>query len=62
MCGTHATALDALTRGYQVTVIQDAVCGVDIADCAGMRDHIELRGGLYQTSDMVLQSLGMHSG
>ena len=51
------SALDAIQLGYNVTVIQDATCGVKHTDCDGMRQRIEQHGGHYETSYSVLNRL-----
>ena len=49
------SALDALSLGYQVTVIQDATRGVSHAECLRMRELIRLRGGHYcHSSDLFV--------
>ena len=48
------SALDALELGYDVTVISNAVLGVDKEACSVMQRLITNRGGRYRTSDLVL--------
>ena len=51
------SALDALHLGYNVNVIHDATCGIELTDCSGMRERIEQLGVLYETSYSVLKRL-----
>ena len=48
------SALAALALGYQVTVIEDATCGVSVEDTASMKEAILKAGGEYLHSDMIL--------
>lgn len=53
VCVGHS-ALDALQLGYDVTVIDNAVRGVDQEACSIMRRLITSQGGRYETADIVL--------
>ena len=53
VCVGHS-ALSALTLGYDVSVIQDAVCGVNRQDCDAMKASIVRRGGHYVCVNDVL--------
>ena len=56
ICVAHS-ALDALNLNYRVTVVQDAVRGVDEERCRSMKDLIKRRGGRYMSSDAVAREL-----
>ena len=56
ICVAHSV-LDALNLNYRVTVVQDAVRGVDEDRCRSMKDLIKRRGGRYMSSEAVVREL-----
>ncbi len=55
----RATTLDALKKGFKVTVVSDAVRGVDVnpGDVQRAIDEMKQAGAEFKTSDEVIQEL-----
>jgi nicotinamidase/pyrazinamidase len=53
-------ALDALTRGFAVTVIEDAIAGVDLkaGDAAKALEAMRLAGALFANTETIITDLG----